>query len=90
MRNGSVAIVPLLLGIFTLFWFIWFLGGSSDTLHRVNNVENLQHLQERLLLSAAKYRFEYERANPGLTDDEYEAVTDIYIDNMMVNNKIQE
>lgn len=90
MRNGSAAIVPLFLAIMALFWFIWFLGGATDTLHDVNEVEDLSHLQERLLLSAAKYRFEIERENPGLSDEEYVSRTDEYIDKMMVINKIQE
>lgn len=90
MRNGSVAIVPLLLSIMTLFWFIWFLGGGSDTLHRVNEVENLQNLQERLLVAAVKFRLEYERENPNDTQTEVDAAVDAYIDNMMVLNKVQD
>ena len=65
MRNGSAAIVPLLLAVMALFWFIWIMGGSADTLHRVNKVEDLQHLQERLLPAAMKkYIDEAEKSGP--------------------------
>lgn len=89
MRNGSAAIVPLFLSIMTLFWFIWFLGGGSDTLHRVNEVENLQNLQERLLLPAVRFRNEFERNNPGFTEDVVDNAVDAYIDEIMVSNRVQ-
>jgi len=90
MRKASAAIVPLFLAISTLFWFIWFLGGSNDQLHRVNNIGHLQHLQERLLLSAVKYRYELAIADDTLSDAELNTKTDEYIDQMMVINKIHE
>jgi len=89
MRNAAAAIVPLFLAIMLLFWFIMFMGGSSDTLRAVSNVENLSHLQTKLLLPAEKFRNELKRANPSLSDDELDRRANIYVNNMMVLNKIQ-
>lgn len=90
MRRGSVAIVPLMLAIFALFWFILFMGGENDNLHNINQVENLQHLQERLLLSAIKRRYELEKENPNMSDLEISNAVDAYIHNIMIINKIDE
>lgn len=90
MRRASVAFVPLMLGIFILFWFIWFMGGENDNLHRINEVENLQHLQERLLLAAVKHRYDVSRENPNFTEAELDAAVNIYIQNMMKLNGIDE
>lgn len=94
MRNASVAIVPLFLAVLLLFWFIAFMGGASDTLHSVNNVENLQHLQKKLLVSAMRYRYALEsearEAGTILTDAELDAQVNVYINQIMVLNKIQE
>lgn len=89
MRKGSVAIVPLFLAIVTLFWFIWFMGGENDNLHRVNEIEHLHHLQERLLLAAAKRRYELADADPGLSDESLDTAVDTFIDEMMVLNNVQ-
>jgi hypothetical protein len=90
MRKGSVAIVPLMLGIFALFWFILFMGGENDNLHNINQIENLQHLQERLLLAAVKRRYELEKENPNMSETEITNAVDAYIHNIMIVNKIDE
>ena len=90
MRNGAVAIFPLLLAISLLFWFIWFMGGASDTLHEVTNVEHLQHTQERLILAALQKRQELLEANPDFNEDELNERVNQYIHDIMVLNKIDE
>ena len=90
MRNGAVAIFPLLLAISLLFWFIWFLGGASDTLHEVTNVENLQHTQERLVIAALKKKQELRDANPNFTEEELNEKVNQYIHDIMVLNNIDE
>ena len=90
MRRGSVAIVPLFLGIALLFWFIWFFGGANDNLHKVNQLENLQHTQDRLLIAAAKKRSELEQENPHMSEDDINKSVNTYIHNMMKLNKIDD
>lgn len=90
MRRGSVAIVPLMLAIFVLFWFILFMGGENDNLHSINKIENLQHLQERLLVSAIKRRYELAQADPSLSAVELNSAVDAYIHNIMKSNNIDE
>lgn len=90
MRRGSVAIVPLILAIFALFWFILFMGGENDNLHKISNLQNLQHLQERLLLAAMKRRYELEKANPNWTKTELDSAVNLYIHDIMIINKIDE
>lgn len=90
MRRGSVAIVPLILAIFALFWFILFMGGENDNLHNINQVQNLQHLQERLLVAAIKRRFDLERENPNMSETEINNAVNTYIHNIMIVNKIDE
>lgn len=90
MRRGSVAIVPLILAIFALFWFILFMGGENDNLHNINQVENLQHIQERLLVAAIKRRFDLEKENPNMSETEINNAVNTYIHNIMIVNKIDE
>jgi hypothetical protein len=90
MRNGAVAIFPLLLAVSLLFWFIWFLGGASDTLHEVTNVENLQHTQERLIIAALKKKQELHDANPDFTEEELNEKVNQYIHDIMVLNNIDD
>ena len=89
MRNASVAIVPLILAIMLLFWFIAFMGGASDNLHNINNVEHLRHIQEKLLLSAIKYRYELQTEDPTLSEDELDSRVNDYINTMMQLNRIE-
>jgi len=79
--------VPLFLAIMLLFWFIMFMGGASDTLRGVNNVENLRHLQTKLLIPAVKYKLDQKKA--GVPQADLNGKANIYINNMMVLNKIQ-
>lgn len=90
MRRASVAIVPLIFAVFMLFWFIMFMGGENDNLHNINQVENLQHLQERLALPAMKKRIALAKYDSTMTAKELESAVNIYINRMMVFNKIQE
>jgi len=96
MRNGSVAIVPILIAVLSLFWFIWFMGGADDNLHKVSEIENLQHLQERLLPAAMKRYVELRAAyieagqTEALAESNAKTDTDLYIHNMMKNNKIDD
>jgi len=89
MRNGSMSLVPILIGIMVLFWSMMFIGGGSDTLHQVSNVKNLQHLQTKLLISAAKHRSSLAKANPTWSPEQLTTATDTYIDAIMVLNNIQ-
>ncbi|ADN09888.1 hypothetical protein [Sulfurimonas autotrophica] len=90
MRNGSAAIVPLLLAIMLLFWFIWFMGGENDNLHKVNQLENLHHTQERLVIAALRKKQELRDANASLSDAELNTKVNQYIHNIMILNKIDE
>lgn len=90
MRNASVAIVPLLLAIFVLFWFILFMGSENENLKQINNLEHLEHLQERLLVAAVKRRYELLNADPNMSEDELEALVNEYIHSMMKLNKIDD
>ena len=89
MRNGSVAIVPLFLGIMLLFWFMAIMGGGNDTLHSINNIENLQHLQKKLLVSAMKKRYELSIENPSWSETRLDNQVNLYINTIMVTNEIQ-
>lgn len=89
MRRGSAAIVPLFLAVMTLFWFIAFMGHANDTLHDVNNVENLQHLQKKLLIAVMKHRYELARSNEEMQDETLEYRSEMYINEIMIVNKIQ-
>lgn len=80
----------MLFAVMFAFWIIWFMGAESDNVHAISNLENLQHLQERLLIAAAKRRYELQIANPDLGESELDALVDSYIDDMMVMNGIQE
>jgi hypothetical protein len=82
MRNGSVAIVPLFLGIMILFWVIAFMGGASDTLFQVNNVERIKHIQQKMLIPAAKYADELELAGESNITEKVDA----YVETMMQRN----
>lgn len=94
MRNGSAAIVPLLIAVMLIFWFAYFMGGSSDTLHKVNNVTNLQHLQEKLLISSVRYRnkieMEAKEAGAPLSETELDTKVNSYVKYMMKQNRIDE
>ncbi|MBD3823603.1 MAG: hypothetical protein IE916_03745 [Epsilonproteobacteria bacterium] len=90
MRNASVAIVPLLLAIFVLFWFILFMGSENENLKQINNLEHLEHLQERLLVAAVKRRYELLNADPNMSEDELETLVNEYIHSMMKLNKIDD
>jgi len=90
MRNGSAALVPLLLAIMLLFWFIWFLGGESDNLHQVNQLGNLQHTQERLRIAACRKKQELHDQNRSMSDTQLNEKVNNYIHNIMVLNKIDE
>lgn len=90
MRNGSAALVPLLLAIMLLFWFIWFMGGESDNLHKVNQLGNLHHTQERLVIAALRKKQELRDANASLSDAELNEKVNQYIHNIMILNKIDE
>jgi len=85
MRNGSVAIVPLFMGIMILFWVIAFMGGASDTLFQVNNLERIKHIQEKMLIPAAKYADELEKAGD-LNKTAIITTVDAYVETMMQKN----
>ena len=87
MRNASAAMVPLFLAIVLLFWFMMIMGGSSDTLKAVSSVENLRHLQTKLLIPAVKHKLDQKKA--GIPQADLNAKANIYINKMMVLNKIQ-
>jgi len=87
MRNGSAAIVPLLLAIMLLFWFIMFMGGASDTQKTVNDVQELKHLQSKLLLPALKKKYQEERDN-NMSNTAASASANKYIKDMMYKNGI--
>ncbi|QOP42212.1 hypothetical protein [Sulfurimonas marina] len=93
MRNASAALVPLLIAVMAIFWFIAFMGGANENLHDVNDATNLQHLQEKLLISAVRYRHkvESEAKEQGLTlsEDEINQKVDAYIEYIMVSNNIE-
>lgn len=90
MRNASVGFVPLLLGIFVLFWFILFMGSENDNLHAINSIEHLEHLQEELLVAAVKRRYELLNAQPQISEAELQSAVDSYIHSMMQINKIDD
>lgn len=93
MRKGSAALVPLLIAVMTLFWFIMFIGSGDDDLHTINNVTNLQKVQEKLLVSAVKYRYkaaaESDEQNLGLSEAQLDAKVDGYIEYIMIKNGIE-
>lgn len=89
-RQGSVAIVPLIIGLMVFFWFIWFLGGESDLLHEINKVEHLEHIQEELIYSALQERIKLEQAHPDWSDAQLDAEVNAYVTKMMEANQIQE
>ncbi|HEX5623903.1 MAG TPA: hypothetical protein VFX57_05645 [Sulfuricurvum sp.] len=88
MRRGSVAIVPLLFGIMLFFWFMWFMGGENDMLLQINKVEHVQHIQEELILSATKNYIELQQQ--GKSKEEATALVNVYVNDMMKLNAIQE
>jgi len=90
MRNGSVAIVPLLLAVMMIFWFMTIMGTENDQLHKINNIENLQRTQERLLYSALKKKYELQKAYPNKSEDEIDQEVDQYISQIMKMNNIDE
>jgi len=97
MRNGSAAIVPLLLAIVLLFWFIWFLGGANDNLNKTTNLTNLQKIQDKLLEGAVYKRYELLTNNKNIyseeTADLKKALDDKISDDihiMMQKNKIDD
>jgi hypothetical protein len=91
MRRGSVAIVPLLLALLLFFWFMWFMGGENDNLVQINKVQHLYHLQEELVIAAMQQRIELEQqCHPDCNDAELDAAVELYVDEMMKLNKIQE
>lgn len=90
MRKGSVAIVPLLLALFLLFWFIWFLGGENDRLFQINKVQNVHHVQEELIISAMQQRLELEQLHPEWSGQQLDEAVNHYVNEMMKINKIQD
>ena len=94
MRNGSAAIIPLLIAVMLIFWFAYFMGGANDTLHKVNKVTNLQHIQDKLVIAAIRYRakIEAEAREQGLnlSEAEIDKKVDSYIEYVMKRNKIDE
>ena len=90
MRNGSAALVPLILAVMLLFWFIMFMGGANDNLAKVNGIVHHQNLEERLLKAAAAKYIQLEEQNKEaetpLSEAEMKALVDAYIARMIDKN----
>lgn len=88
MRKGSVAMVPLFIAIMMIFWFMMIMGNENDQLHKINKIENLQKTQERLLYAALKRKYDLQRENPNMSEEDIDKEVDLYIVQIMKMNNI--
>lgn len=60
-RRGSLAIIPIILGAFTLVWAIWFFGYEQTATKRISVIENTKNIQAIIFQRAAKLALETEQ-----------------------------